>query len=165
MQHPMHASHGAGALGTYGAVATGDARRSIMLFGSTTASTTLDGPAHPGDPVAAARAWLAEPQRRSALGDELVHRAEESISYAQLHLRELDLLAGELAREANETGNVDPLRLHRLDAMSSLLRAWAERMRAVLDPDRSSPTDARERLDAALAAARQGGLAGFVGSL
>lgn len=167
MQYELHASHGAGALGAPRALAWGDARSSIRLFGS--CAGVRGGTAlleDPGDPISAARAWLADPARRGVLTPELRHVASQCIDVAASHLRELDLLAGELAREANETGAIDPLRLDRLDVMASLLRAWADRMRLALDPGTGTdPQELETRLRVAVESARTNGLPALVAAL
>lgn len=170
MQRSTHASLGASTLGpTPPAQAWGDAFRSIELVGSTTmadataasaaADVSLD------EPIEAARAWLSDPARRRILGATIVARAEQTLDVATEHLRELDLLAGEVALEANESGAIDPIRLERVDMMATMMRAYSERMRSLLDPGALEPRDAEHRLDVALDAARGGGLPALVAAL
>jgi hypothetical protein len=167
---PTHASIGASTLGpTPPAQAWGDAFRSIQLVGTSThvaieadEDEEIVGAA---DPIEAARAWLADPARRRELGATLVECAEETLEVATLHLRELDLLAGELALEANETGELDPLRLERVDLMAGVMRAYAERMRDLLEPRQVESTEAERRLRQGLDAARDGGLSALVAAL
>jgi hypothetical protein len=118
-----------------------------------------------GDPIEAARAWLADPARRRKLGNGIVTCAEESLEIASAHLRELDLLAGQLALEANEAGALDPLALERVDLMAAVMRAYAQRMRDLLEPDEVRANDAEKRLRSGLKAARRGGLAALVAAL
>jgi len=169
-RRPTHASLGASALGpTPPAQAWGDAFRSIELVGTTTLSAQLAADAEEeielGDPIEAARAWLSDPARRRQLGDDIVRCAEETLQVASAHLRELDLLAGQLAVEANETGFLDPMRLQRVDLMAEVMRAYAQRMRALLDHDRVATEEAGRRMRSALDAARDGGLQALVAAL
>lgn len=150
------------------AQAWGDAFRSIELVGTTTLlGRPEEAEEEPdfGDPIEAARAWLADPARRRQLSDDLVRCAEASLEIASVHLRELDLLAGQLAREANESGILDPLRLERVDLMAGVMRAYAERMRALLDHERCTTDEAERRMRCALDAARDGGLQALVAAL
>lgn len=170
LRRPTHASIGVSTLGpTPPAQAWGDAFRSIQLVGTPThltAEPEEDEPeADVGDPIEAARAWLADPKRRRQLGSKIVACAEQSLEIAEMHLRELDLLAGELALEANDTGVLDPLRLERVDLMAAVMRAYAQRMRDLLEPDRVAIEDAERRLRDGLDAARDGGLPALVAAL
>jgi hypothetical protein len=165
---PTHASIGASTLGpTPPAQAWGDAFRSIELVGTMTGASAPDAEdgAGVGDPIEAARAWLADPARRRRLGAAIVECAEESLEVASMHLRELDMLAGELAQEANDSGVIDPLRLERVDLMAGVMRAYAERMRTLLEPGEEHVEDAEQRLRTGLDAARDGGLAALVAAL
>lgn len=167
MQRPTHASIGASSLGpTPPAQAWGDAFRSIELVGSSTheRESTVE-PVGLDEPIEAARAWLAEPDRRDRLGKTIIACAEESLVIASDHLRELDLLAGQVAREANDSGAIDPLRLERVDLMASVMRAYAKRMRSLLDPAAGDIADTERRLRAGLQAARAGGLPALVSTL
>lgn len=164
MPRPTHASIGAWALGpTPPALAWGDAFRSIELVGDTTMARSraeIDAAARTvlrEDPISAARRWLAEPARRSTLPERLLEQAERSLAIAEEHLRELDLLAGQVAREANETGVIDGLRLERVDAMAEVMSTYAQRLRTLLEPATASQGHAEERLAAGLDAARAGG--------
>jgi hypothetical protein len=169
-RRPTHASIGASTLGpTPPAQAWGDAFRSIGLVGTTTPFGEVEADEGSdqleGDPIEAARAWLADPSRRRKLGDGIVECAEESLEIASAHLRELDLLAGQLALEANECGALDPLALERVDLMAAVMRAYAERMRDLLEPEQATIADAEQRLRSGLKAARNGGLAALVAAL
>ena len=165
---PTHASIGASTLGPSApAQAWGDAFRSIELVGTTTAAMADDeAPSEPvPDPIEAARAWLSDPSRRRRLGESVVECAEETLEVASMHLRELDMLAGEVAREANESGVLDPMRLERVDLMAAVMRAYAQRMRDLLEPEQVAVEDAEQRLRTGLDAARDGGLAALVAAL
>lgn len=171
MQHPMHASIGASTLGPAPpAQAWGDAFRSIELVGTSSLGHALAAAASDPDPrldepIEAARTWLTDPDRRIKLGDAVVTRAEQTLQVASEHLRELDMLAGEMALEANETGTLDPMRLERVDLMAGVMRTYAQRMRDLLEPETISTSDAERRLREGLHAARAGGLAALVQSL
>lgn len=167
-RRPTHASIGASTLGpTPPAQAWGDAFRSIQLVGTTTAGIASDDEPEEdsGDPIEAARAWLADPARRRRLGESIVGCAEESLEVASMHLRELDMLAGELAQEANDSGVLDPMRLQRVNLMAAVMRAYAQRLRALLEPEHLEIEDAEQRLRSGLDAAREGGLAALVAAL
>ena len=165
---PTHASLGASTLGPSApAQAWGDAFRSIELVGTTTANSAheTDPTATVPDPIEAARAWLADPSRRRRLGNSVVECAEETLEIASMHLRELDMLAGEVAREANASGVLDPMRLERVDLMAAVMRAYAQRMRDLLEPEQVVVEEAEQRLRSGLDAARDGGLAALVAAL
>jgi hypothetical protein len=167
-RRPTHASLGASTLGpTPPAQAWGDAFRSIELVGTMTAAAAAEAePEQPSaDPIEAAREWLADPARRRRLGASIVECAEETLEIASMHLRELDMLAGELAQEANDSGVLDPMRLERVDLMAAVMRAYAQRMRDLLEPEQVEVEDAEQRLRTGLDAARDGGLAALVAAL
>lgn len=173
MQRRTHASIGAWTLASQPpAQAWGDAFRSIELVGSSTLAGIETSAAAPDEqppalehPIEAARAWLNDPARGEALPKRLRERAEETLTVAEAHLRELDLIAGELAREANESGELDPVRLARIDGMASVMRRYAQRMRELLDPESVEPERVERTLDTALDAARGGGLPALVAAL
>lgn len=164
MSRRTHASLGAWALGpTPPAQAWGDAFRSIELVGETTlehARAEVEQAAETvlrEDPIEAARRWLAQPERQAALPRPVLDHAERSLAFASQHLRELDLLAGQVAMEANETGVIDHLRLERVDMMAEVMRAYAEQLRTLLDPQQAPVAVAEERLRTGIDAASAGG--------
>lgn len=142
-----------------------DARTSIALVGS---RTTVPGRAAPSgpDPIASARRWMSDPERRAAIGPALAARADASLLVAERWLREIDVVAHGLvdgALDAGE-GELDPKELRRIDGMVEVLTMYSERMRDLLDPAGPAP-DANERIAAGLEASRAGGLPAFVAAL
>jgi hypothetical protein len=164
MQRRTHAALGAWTLGpTPPTQAWGDAFRSIELVGS---STVLDEPRGPvEDPIMAARAWLDDPARVEVLPNDVLVRAHASLDVAAVHLHELDMLAGDVARDANDGQVVDPLRLQQVDAMAEQLRVYAERLRELLDPETFRAEHAITHLQRGLDSAAVGGLPAFVAAL
>lgn len=159
MHRSTSAALGAWNLGPTGpSQAWGDACASIALVGDQAGSIepTTELP-RLTDPIAAARAWLGEPENRSQIPPVIIEQAEASLDVAGAHLRELDLLAGELAREASDGGVVDAIRLEQLDLMARTMREFAERMRTLLDPGTLEAHDAERRLRTGIAAAAHGG--------
>ncbi|MCW2928629.1 MAG: hypothetical protein JWM86_2597 [Thermoleophilia bacterium] len=164
MQPPIHAAIGARTLGPGApAQAWGDAFRSISLVGtSTTAMTASAAAVEPPTgrmtgPIDAARRWLADPERSSQLPADLVAQAHASIDVAEVHVRELDVLAGELAQDANDTGRVDAGRLDQLELMAEQLQAFSFQLRALLEPTGTGHDEVTERLSVALQASAHGG--------
>jgi hypothetical protein len=139
-------------------LAWGDAFRSLELMEASTSSDTAAGElAERDDPLEAARTWLMDPEHSRSVPEDVRDRAVESLDVAAVHLHQLDVLAGEVAREANDAGDVDPLRLDQVDAMAALVRTYSEKLRELLDPATLEAEHASERLDRGLDAARNGG--------
>lgn len=165
MPRRTHAAIGAWTLvSSAPALAWGDAFRSIELVGDATARiralSDQDAEAVASglpDPIEVARTWLTDPARRSLWSPRLVAQAEETLQHAAAHLREIDILAGELAQDANDTGAIDAGRLEQVDMMAMVLQTYSARMRTLLDPAAIRVDEAERRLDTALAAAAQGG--------
>src|SRR5689334_1550756 len=102
MERRTHAAMGARTLGpTPPMQAWGDAFRSIELVGTTAGGGATRVLELPADPIDVARAWLAHPDR-ALLPGTVRAKAEASLDIAAAHVRELDLLAGQLAMEAND---------------------------------------------------------------
>lgn len=173
MQRPTHAALGAWSLSPARSAACGDSRRSMELVGGATSpkaqrvpSATFDVFAAGEQLVAAARTWLADPGHRTGLSQQALRDADETIEVASAHFRELDILAGEVAREAVAAGAVDATRFEQVGMMASTLQAYAERLRALLDPETVEVIDAERRLRTGLeASSRGGGLAALVAAL
>ena len=136
-----------------------DARVAFELVGSATSEMDYL------DPIAAARAWLRNPAHGATLPVAIKDRASRTIDLAEAHLREIDVLAGQVAVDANETGFVDLGRLEQIDLMSSSMRRYAVRLRAMLDEAPADPDDVVRRIDGALLAANHGGFDAFVAAL
>jgi hypothetical protein len=164
MQRRTHAALGAWTLGpTPPTQAWGDAFRSIELVGS---STVDEEPrAALEDPIEAARTWLEDPARIERIPADVRERAHASLDVAAVHLHELDMLAGDVARDANSGQVVDPLRLQQVDAMAEQLRTYAERLRELLDPATFRADQAFEHLQRGLDSAVVGGLPALVAAL
>ncbi|MEO6867507.1 MAG: hypothetical protein ABI200_05755 [Gaiellales bacterium] len=164
MQRRTHAAIGAWSLGTARPAAWGDSRRSIELVGTATGQHGEDATAAPIDIfaageqlVTAARSWLAEPAQQAALTPQVIDDASKTIEIAMGHFRELDLLAGEVARDIAAAGSVDPTQVEQVGLMASTLETYATRLRALLDPATVQLPEAGQRLQTALAASGHGG--------
>lgn len=109
------------------------------------------------DPVAAAVAWLDDPARRASLPEPLLLRARRTVEIASDHYRQLDLVAGEVALDANATGHVDAARVRAVQDMAETLQRYSVQLRELLDAAGEEPGRSETRLDAALTAASSGG--------
>src|SRR5690606_9806985 len=98
--------------------------------------------------VEAARTWLQQPRQRRALSAQVIEDATRTVDIAMDHFRELDLLAGEVARDAAAAGEVDPTRVEQIGLMAATLEAYATRLRTLLDPDTVQLPQAEQRLQA-----------------
>ncbi|MBC7462461.1 MAG: hypothetical protein H7287_13975 [Thermoleophilia bacterium] len=161
MPRPSHAAAGTHALvhRTNRVGASADARVSFELVGS--AATELEYV----DPILAARSWLANPVRTSGLPERVTQLAGQTLDRAEAHVRELDVVAGQVALDANATGVVDSARLAQLDSMTLTLNRFSMRLRDVLAEAAAEPDAVTARMDAALQASRRGGFEALVASL
>ena len=148
-----------------------DAIDSTQLVGSPTQITpgsvreTKQLLAAGNDPISAARAWFADPDRRAAWTDQLIADIELSLELASTHVQELDLMARELVRDAGLHEDAGAGRLQTIDAMAQQLREFSEQMRTLLDPATVDVHEAEQRLRLGVAAGRRGGLGALVASL
>jgi hypothetical protein len=161
MQQTMQAAIGALALNSTQQPPGADAPLSITLAGAAAGGTPGAGPVNP---IAAARAWLANPVRVRALPTTLLIRAASSVDVAEAHMHVLDELATAVAAELRTVGTVETARLAQVDSMLDVLNTFSLRMRELLDPESPAP-DADVRLQAGLEAARDGGLPALVAAL
>ncbi|MCW2973493.1 MAG: hypothetical protein JWN72_1766 [Thermoleophilia bacterium] len=161
MSRPSHATAGTHALvyRTNRVSASVDARMAFELVGA--ATTELEYV----DPILAARTWLSNPERTSGLPARVTELAGQTIDLAEAHVRELDIVAGQVALDANATGVVDAARLDQLDSMTLCLNRFSVRLRDVLAEAAAEPEVVAARMDAALQASRRGGFEALVASL
>lgn len=141
------------------ASARADARVAFELVG--TATTELEYV----NPILMARTWLTDPRRTAGLPEEITSRALRAVAAAEAHVRELDVVAGQVALDANATGVVDHARLDQLDAMTLCLNRFSARLRDLLDVATTEPDTARARIDSALEASTRGGFDALVAML
>jgi len=162
MRPPSNATIGAWKLGAARTEPSEDAHVSFQLVGTTTAPAAPV----PSDPISAARAWLASPERRALLSPSLIARAEASLLVAERYYRELDQLAHDLAVEAvsQDVGEWDPAGAERVDVMIDVLVDYSNKLRSLLDIEAPAP-DADTRISAGLVASRAGGLPALVAAL
>jgi hypothetical protein len=161
MQQTMQAAIGALALNSTEQPPGAEAPLSITLSGSAAGGLSAGGTANP---IAAARAWLTNPDRVRALPTSLLIRASSSVDVAEAHMHVLDELATAVAAELRTVGTVETARLAQVDSMLDVLNAFSSRLRELLDPEAPAP-NADERLQAGLVAARDGGLPALVAAL
>lgn len=177
MTFSASATNGARAIGsTRRAQALGDAVRAFGLMWSSddivqsalarsSHADSFDAVSLHGDPVSAARAWLADPRRQSELSSDVIECASRSLDVAAIHYQEFNMLADEVATDGFAVGNVDELRLARLDSLAGTMRTYSEQLRALLDDAPEDPDGVAARLESALDAAADGGLVAFVRAL
>jgi len=178
MTRHTHAADGAWSLRIESSATTPvDSRRSIDLVGTPTTTAPriaprADGSVHlavladgMADPIEAARAWLCDTSRTAHLPPELIEQARASIAVAFTHFREMDLLAGQLASDANETGTIDETRIGRINHMAEVLRSYSDSLRDLMDTAVEDPERATKQLSSGMRAASEGGLTALVAAL
>jgi hypothetical protein len=136
-----------------------DARLAFELVG--TGSSDMDYV----DPILAARSWLADPKRTRDIPSEVTELASRTVDHAEAHIRELDVVAGQVALDANATGTVDKARLDQLDVMTITLQRYSLQLRAAMAEAATAPELVRTRIERALEASDIGGFEALVSAL
>ncbi|MCW2960188.1 MAG: hypothetical protein JWM90_575 [Thermoleophilia bacterium] len=152
-----HASTGVATISTmaWTNVASADAKRSLTLMGRVTGWRSSEPSFQESVDVAAG--WIDRARRAGKLPAELLDLAGSTLQDARSHVGELERLATQVARDANETGTLDHSRLAQLEHMADTLAAWSTGLRSVLDTERGDDSGAIVRLRAAVATRTSGG--------
>jgi hypothetical protein len=162
MTGPDHASTGVATISTmaWTNVASADAKRSLTLMGRVTGWRSSEPTFQESIDVAAG--WIDRARRAGTLPTELLDLASSTLDDARSHVGELERLANQVARDANETGTLDLSRLAQLEQMVDTLAAWSTGLRSMFDAQRSEDAAAIARLRTAVATRSSGGGLEFI---